>query len=168
MKHLNLFIFLILSSNSIILAQSDLNNQKDKNGNKQGFWIEENGLKECYYSNNKYDGVFKYYHKNRVLYCIGEFKEGREIGTWYFFDDKGRLTSKLVNITENNQEILLDDQVTKKKPLFKAYLLNYYSNGKVESEGIVLFDDDFEENYYEFGLWKYYNEKGLIIKTENK
>ena len=38
-------------------------------------------------------------------------------------------------------------------------VVEYYMNGKVKTEGLKV-------NKFRHGNWKYYNEKGMIIKTE--
>ena len=69
-------------------------NQYNANGQKEGFWrekIDEGTIFELYYINGKRSGVFKYFSGKGALISFGEYKDGKEIGTWYFFHDKGYL-----------------------------------------------------------------------------
>lgn len=62
-------------------------NQYNANGQKEGFWrekIDEGTIFELYYINGKRSGVFKYFSGKGALISFGEYKDGKEIGTWYF------------------------------------------------------------------------------------
>lgn len=64
-------------------------NQYNANGQKEGFWrekIDEGTIFELYYINGKRSGVFKYFSGKGALISFGEYKDGKEIGTWYFYD----------------------------------------------------------------------------------
>lgn len=164
-----LIVLLVFSSFSV-LGQNKIN-QVDSNGKKQGYWIEDNGYKECYYKNNLLHGFCKTYSKiNHTLDALGEFDNGNYSGIWYFFDEKkGFIIGKFFDIEKNTDIIIvLDDGHTKEKPIYKAYNINYYPSGIIKEEGQILYDDSFEIDYYEYGLWKYYDEKGNLIKTVNK
>lgn len=163
-------ILLILFTTVCYLSMGQIVNQIDKNGKKQGLWIEDDGLTEGYYKDDLPNGIFRYYHKkNHTLYSFGEFEQGEEIGNWYYFNETGAIICKISDIKNNeNKIIILDDGVTKKKPLKESYAIFYYPSGSIKSEGVVLYDEDFEENHYKYGLWEYYDEKGVLTKTESR
>jgi hypothetical protein len=55
-----------------------------------------------------------------------------------------------------------------KTPIRQAYMIEYYPTGVIKKEGIILYDSSMEVDFYEYGSWKFYNEKGELIKVENK
>lgn len=86
-------------------------NQYNANGQKEGFWrekIDEGTIFELYYINGKRSGVFKYFSGKGALISFGEYKDGKEIGTWYFFNDKGFLEFIQKDFGPNTQPILSD------------------------------------------------------------
>ncbi|MET0569820.1 MAG: hypothetical protein ABWZ79_00220 [Pedobacter agri] len=40
-------------------------------------------------------GEWKYYHKNGRLNAVGEYKNGKCINEWLYYDDKGNLLKKV-------------------------------------------------------------------------
>lgn len=146
-------------------------NQLDSNGLKQGIWLSEtpSDRVETNYYNGKRHGIYiAYSRKSNKISSIGEFRNNAMSGTWYTFDDYGILLSKVENIVENNDYYYFADGTYYYggKPKHKAHYVNYYPNGNIKSEGTILFSDTFETESSEYGFWKYYDEKGNLIKTE--
>ncbi|HHT51661.1 MAG TPA: hypothetical protein GX007_00560 [Bacteroidales bacterium] len=170
MKHLVFIISLILFINLNVYPQNNSINFTDENGKKQGFWIEDN---ECaYYVDDVLHGLsISYFKKNHNLFRIGEFENGEYAGTWMFFDEKvGYLSCKIFDIKLNDGKKVLIDKYRglTKTPIRQAYMIEYYPTGVIKKEGIILYDSSMEVDFYEYGSWKFYNEKGELIKVENK
>lgn len=51
-------------------------------------------------------------------------------------------------------------------PSSKAYVRVYHDNGKVEQEGLAIFDD-VEIDFYRIGKWVSRDEKGKEIEIKN-
>ena len=146
-------------------------NLRDSNGLKEGIWVNEYPAErvETNYYNGKRHGVcVAYSRKSNKISSIGEYRNNAMSGTWYMFDDYGILLYKVEDIVENKDYYSFADgtRYYGGKPKHKAHCVNYYPNGNVESEGAILFSDSFESESSQYGMWKYYDEKGNLIKTE--
>ena len=143
-------------------------NQYNANGQKEGFWrekIDEGTIFELYYINGKRSGVFKYFSGKGALISFGEYKDGKEIGTWYFFHDTGYVVAILKDFGPNTQPILSDGEEFVLP--YRCYHISYYPNGVIESEGILLWEISSQSDFtWEYGEWKYYDQTGKLIKTK--
>ena len=151
-------------------AQIDYNapiNQYNANGQKEGFWREDRRVDvlELYYKNGERSGVFRCLSIKGRLRILGEYKEGKEIGTWYFFNDKGFLEFIQKDFGPNTQPILSDGEEFVLP--YRCYHISYYPNGVIESEGILLWEISSQSDFtWEYGEWKYYDQTGKLIKTK--
>lgn len=139
-------------------------NLYDANGLKTGLWIEDNGLKEIYYKKGKRNGIFRSYSKKSgKLDCLGECLDNQRIGTWYYFHENGHLILIEKDICINHETTTTDfgSEIT---PKFRSYVVLYYPNGEKKEEGIALYDEDIEIDYFKSNNWKYYDEFGNLIK----
>jgi antitoxin component YwqK of YwqJK toxin-antitoxin module len=142
-------------------------NKTDKPGKKFGLWIEDDGLTETYYKNGLKHGIYKkYFPINGKLQGFGEFRNGRSVSNWYHFDEQSKLLMIEKNITKNTDITVTQDDGKKVKLSDKSYITLYYPNGIVREEGIAVYNDDAQIGFYKFGLWKYYDETGNLIKTK--
>lgn len=73
--------------------KTPLVNQKDKQGRRQGLWIERDGLREIYYRDGLKDGVAKtYFVKTGKLEVLGiEFGDFFRLGPWKYYNEEGKL-----------------------------------------------------------------------------
>lgn len=150
-------------------AQTNIN-QKDKNGKKTGLWIENGmyGLEEAYYQDGKYNGFFRSYSKGNKsrLSSFGSYLNGKMSGDWYFIDDKSHVYMSCEDI-KLNKDLFVNGEYNKKvRPSSKAYIRLYHKNGKVEQEGLAIFDD-VEIDFYRIGKWVFRDEKGKEIEIKN-
>jgi len=166
-------------------------NKTDRYGKKQGLWMElgKNLNSEIYYYSETYykdgvkNGVSKHYKlkkSNLRYFSLREFKDGNLTGNIYIFGGRGDNNGSAIlaiyrNITENTDIIVKlqhgedDEDCEEEKFPYKAYYEGYYPSGILNSEGIVLFYESPEEVHnFNYGTWKYYNEKGELMKTEDK
>lgn len=163
--------FLILLLSCDIFAQKDhidKTNQFNEKGQKEGYWTEDRGFDkvELYYHNGKKSGLFKSYSKKGTLDAFGEFKDDEISGTWYYFGDKGHLISIRKDFAKNTKPVLLDIGQSFVYP-HKCYYISFYPNGKIEEEGVLLWDEDPElDTVHEYGEWKYYDESGKLTRTK--
>lgn len=150
--------------------QDSFINQKDKQGRKQGLWIEDKkyGLQEVYYLNGLKNGVFKsYFPKNDKLEAFGWYEQDKPSGTWYYFDETTRLYLS-ATVLEGNKEIKVkNDEGNYILLPFKSYIKVYHKNGLLAEEGLGLYDESVQIDFYMFGAWKYYDETGKLIMEEN-
>jgi len=148
-------------------------NKIDANGKKQGLWREPegNGYTEIYYKDGLAHGVYKTYDYPTNLRELGELKEGEYTGNLYFFGDgRGQIPSAVSGIMRNiekNTDIIIKCPDREIKFKYKTYSEEYHpTSGVLLSEGVELFDH-FHENVFRYGTWKFYNEKGELIKTKD-
>ena len=164
MKTNRIIFFIVLSFFSLkVTAQSDtIVNQLNHNLKKDGLWIENKGLIEAYYENGIKNGTFKSYYRNGKLSGFGEYTNGVETGTWYYFDEAGHLIMQVNQINKNKNLFRIRGDGVKITPELISYVKLYYPSGLVEKEGFVIYDGDIEIDYYETGIWKYYDKQGVL------
>lgn len=162
--------FLLLPS--LLFAQKGYNDQINRyndKGQKEGYWIEDRGSDriETYYENGKKTGLFKSYSKSTpsTLRYFGEFADDKMVGLWYSFADKGHLFQIDSDFGEIRDTIRLKGNVTYYAP-FKCHTKFFYPNGKIRSEGTLLYGDDPQLDGQEYGEWKYYDKNGNLTETK--
>lgn len=122
-----------------------------------GLISSEKGLKETYYKKGEKNGVFKsYIRKTGKLGALGFYENDVPVGTWYYFDDDSRIL-----MIEEKKGINKDKQVNidgkLHKPKYQSYVKLYDpKTGLLKSEGLALYFDDIEIDYYRYGPWKEY------------
>ena len=148
---------------------ADKVNQLNSNGQKEGLWVDtikKIRLHEVYYKNGIKSGIFKQYNLKGKLFIFGEYCEGKECGTWYYFGDYGHLLMIQKDFQENTYKTPSEHHAQGVCP-YRCYCIEYYPNGNKESEGILLWDISPQSDFtFEYGEWKYYNEDGKLIKTK--
>lgn len=143
-------------------------NKKDSQERKQGLWIEDNGLKEVYYLNGLKNSVYKvYFAKTGKLEVLGWYQQDKPIGDWYYFDETSRLFMIEKPSGENKEIRVRNDEGAFILLPFKSYVKLYNKNGTIAKEGLALYDEDIQIEFYMYGDWKYYDETGKLIKEEN-
>lgn len=158
----------LFSQASIIMAQSTLAvniNQVDSVGLREGLWIEEYGQQKrfSYYQRGILNGPcwITSTCSNHLL-AYGEFFKGAYSGTWYSFDDDGILLSIQKDFKKVNVQIPIIHK-TEGFCSYQCYHISYYPNGSKESEGILLWETSPDSDFtFEFGEWKYYDNKGRL------
>lgn len=145
-------------------------NKTNHDGEKQGLWIEEEGNSriERYYKNGVLDGTYKRFDANE-LSILGEYTNGKESGIWYYYE-KGILMMTFENYATNYDTITSEGIRGRYKPDYKCYYKGYHPNGTIAEEGWVLWDEGTcpeSDLSKEYGTWKYYDEKGCLIKTKH-
>jgi hypothetical protein len=144
-------------------------NQKDAQGRKQGLWIEgKHGIKEAYYVNDVKQGLFRSYDaKTGKLDAFGWYEGGIPSGTWHYFDQYGRLylseaimpENKTIKIKNAAGELIVHP--------FISHVKLYHDNGLISSEGVAIYEESVQFDFYRFGLWRFYDEQGNLLRTEN-
>ncbi len=143
-------------------------------------------LKEEYHLlNGKFDGKTKAYYENGKIQAKGQYKNGQMTGIWYYFYDNGFIQS--IQEFKNGILVSLDFWDIKGNQLVKngTGVVSYYNPdgqiGSVMSYKNNVFHGKCEtwylngvkatELYYEYGkpigIWKYWDENGSLVKTED-
>ena len=137
-------------------------NQRNAAGQKQGFWVEDNGYRECYYRDGLLHGVCKVYSKQsrtgilpRIL-AVGEFDRGNHAGTWYVFDQFYGLASHKINKIR-----LLPDGKG-----YCASITFYYPSGRIRAKATIFYPKGIM-NCYEYDLWAYQKKKKKLVQTKD-
>jgi len=142
-------------------------NQANKQGKKEGLWIENNThyIDYMYYHNGNPNGMFYRIKKtNNSLVWLGELSNGDYSGIYYMFSDYGHLIEEMKDFQKNIKKSI--EHQTQGICHFSCYCINYYPNGNKKSEGTLLFDDTPVMDSFEYGEWKYYDENGNLTKTK--
>ena len=97
-------------------------------------------------SNNKRTGTWKKYHSNKKIRYTGQFKDGKELGVFKFYD-----------ITTSRKPVIIKTFYENSDSLFVQF---YDLNGNLKTEGVL-------NERKRVGLWKYFNKNGTIMSQEN-
>ena len=95
---------------------------------------------------NKRTGIWKKYHPNKRIRYTGQFKDGKELGVFKFYD-----------ITTSRKPILIKTFYENSDSLFVQF---YRLNGNLKTEGIL-------NERKRVGLWKYFYKNGAVMSQEN-
>jgi antitoxin component YwqK of YwqJK toxin-antitoxin module len=102
------------------------------------------------------------------LSYFGEYRKGKPVGSWYYFDEQSRL-SMIESKIQKNTTMKLKHESGKMVILpWRSYLVKYYPNGYVREEGLVVYEDDIEIDNLKIGVWNYYDESGKLIRTKKE
>jgi len=145
-------------------------NQCNEKGQKEGLWIDSTRYKftEMYYHNDSLSGVYKEYTREGELLVSGEYYEGKRCGVWRIFKD-GHLWFLFKDISKNTLIVTNENNGKKYTPDYKCYLASYYSNGNMQDEGLILWNEGespISDFAVEYGEWKYYDENGKLTETK--
>ena len=162
------FLIVFPTCSQVDSTNNDDINLLNSNGQKIGLWIENNGLNEVYYKDGKRNGIFKsYYRKNGRLSGFGEYLNGNRTGTWYYFNENSQIVMIESEISNNVDLQILRDDGELVTPEFKSFVSLYYPNGVIKEQGIAFYNEDIEIDFYKYGTWKYYDQSGNLLKTED-
>ncbi len=164
------FLLLLVAYSGLSFSQPTANvNLLDDEGKKDGLWIDtEYRVRYIYYSHGVEHGLmWGYYRQNpSQLFFIGEMDHGEMTGTWLYFYDDGHLSFRLDDFNNSNTLIPKVHRYAIKYAPHNCYCIDYHSNGRIKAEGRWFFFDSPElDDTGEYGLWKYYDEEGNLVKT---
>ena len=97
-------------------------------------------------SSNKRTGIWKKYHPNKRIRYTGQFKDGKELGVFKFYDK-----------TTSRKPILIKTFYENSDSLFVQF---YRLNGNLKTEGVL-------NKRKRVGLWKYFYKNGAVMSQEN-
>jgi len=97
-------------------------------------------------SNNERTGVWKKYYSNKRIRYIGEFKNGKEVGVFKFYD-----------ITSSKHPVVIKTFFENSDSLFVQF---FTLSGKIETEGVI-------NGRKRVGNWKYFYPDGILMSEEN-
>ena len=130
----------------------------------------ERGFYKIHDSNGYYEGyqprgLFKSYSLDSKLTSIGWSDNGEYVNWWYFFNQDGSLWYSVTDIDTNTNILILDEGTNKWVKKEKKGIISYFAlDGSVQKQGPIVFDHNFEINYWEYGQWFETDVKG-ITKT---
>lgn len=155
-----------------------MNNKYNTIGHKEGLWVETiwpGCIAYISYHDGKRDGLsFTHLISANTLSWVDFSVTGDPQVMIDFSDGKGSLktyppgTVIGIDYCSINTEFSInktDGSIF--KPYYKAYSSLYYPDGRIKSEGFIVWDkeEDPEIDYRERGVWKYYDlEKGITYK----
>ena len=144
-------------------------NQISRSGQKVGFWRQETDYHhkadEIYYEDGLKCRVYRVYsEKNNELQYFGVVSKDKETKV-YDFSEYGHLLSCVKDFKKNTNPMIVD-KILYAYPRNQCYITYYYPNGIIESEGVYVYFEDYSIDYYEYGEWKYYSDKGELVETK--
>lgn len=168
-KRIILFALVVFSLSAYAQKEfANTSNQVNKQGQKEGLWIQDNKnfIDYEYYHGGKHNGLFYRVRKsNNSLVWLGELVKDSYTGKFLMFSDYGHLITEMKDFQANSYSIP-DIHNAKGVCRFRCICTNFYPNGTKKSEGILLFDDSPENDCFEYGEWKYFDESGQQTKTK--
>ena len=96
--------------------------------------------------NKKRTGVWKKYYSNKRIRYVGQFENGKEVGTFKFYD-----------IRESKFPVIIKTFFEDSDSLFVQF---YTLAGKIETEGVL-------NGRKRVGNWKYFYADGTLMSEEN-
>ena len=96
--------------------------------------------------NKQRTGVWKKYYPNKRIRYVGEFKNGKEVGVFKFYD-----------ITNSKQPVIIKTFYEDSDSLFVQF---YSLKGTIETEGVM-------HGRSRVGNWKFYDADGTLMSEEN-
>jgi antitoxin component YwqK of YwqJK toxin-antitoxin module len=96
--------------------------------------------------NKKRTGVWKKYYSNKRIRYVGQFKNGKEVGVFKFYD-----------ITSSKHPVVIKTFFTDSDSLYVQF---FTLSGKIETEGVL-------NGRKRVGNWKYFYSDGTIMSEEN-
>jgi len=142
----------------------------NKNGHSDstGLFTSSDGLRETYFRKGLKHGPFRsYYLKNGRLACFGHYANDVMSGDWHYFDENDLLIMSEHGISLNDTVIATNGNGSHIRPLMRSLLRRYWPNGLVRMEGICLYNESAEIDFWRYGTWTYYDTLGLPQKTTN-
>ncbi|EAR12047.1 Hypothetical exported 24-amino acid repeat protein [Polaribacter irgensii 23-P] len=96
--------------------------------------------------NHERTGIWKKYYPNKRIRYLGQFKKGKEIGVFKFYDASSSEVPVIIKTYYNNSD---------------AVFAQFFTvEGTIKTEGFL-------EDKNRVGVWKYFNRNGKIMSTEN-
>ena len=95
---------------------------------------------------NERTGVWEKYYQNKRIRYTGQFKNGKEIGEFKFYDSTSSKNPVIVKTFYNNSD--------------SVFVQFFTLQGEVKTEGFL-------NNKKRVGVWKYFNQNGKVISKEN-
>lgn len=113
-------------------------------------------------ANGRFDGPYVGIEQGRP-FLFGMYRNGEEIGIWYLYS---HTNSRLLSTVEHKpkrstRRIRRMGGDTVFVP-YRVHVIDYWENGKIESEGDAVYDEDWQIDYYKVGRWTYYDSTGKI------
>ena len=96
--------------------------------------------------NKKRSGVWKKYHPNKKIRYTGQFKDGKEIGVFKFY-----------NATTSKRPVIIKSFFKNSDSVFVKF---YTTKGAIKSEGAL-------KGRKRVGSWKYFHANGALLSEEN-
>jgi len=97
-------------------------------------------------ANNQRVGVWKKYYSNKRIRYVGQFRNGKEIGVFKFYD-----------ITSSRHPVIIKKFYENSDSLYVQF---FTLKGKIETEGVL-------KGRKRVGNWKYFYPDGIIMSEEN-
>lgn len=151
-------------------ASSGSNCLYDKDGQKDGLWIEHISktlTKYVYYKHGKEDGIIRILNAlSSQLHIIGEMDNGEMCGTWMYFDDDHHLLMKCEDFHKVKTCIPSFHKYSIQFAPHNCYCTMFYNNGRIKGRGrLFFFEDPQMDDSGEYGIWEVFDEEGNLIKT---
>lgn len=145
-------------------------NKTDIHRNKQGIWYSEKSdgyLEVCFYKDGKKDGICSTYlitgsSLQYFLYCIEFYQDGAFTGQSQYYHQNGMISMIQTEIGPN-KDFLKEAQIigyANSPNTIQCYCKCYSKEGKLESEGWFIYQDEFVFGE-DVGIWKYYTPHGI-------
>lgn len=89
--------------------------------------------------------------------AIGFYEDDKPVGSWYYFNQAGQILMIEEKKGINKDKQVKGDDGVLIKPKYMSYLKQYDpKTGLLKTEGVALYFEDIEIDYFKYGTWKEY------------
>lgn len=94
-------------------------------------------------------------------WLFGNYNNGEQIGRWYLYSDAtARLQSTVDHLSKRADRRISQSLGDTFFVPYRVHIIDYWENGKIESEGDAVYDEDWLIDYFKVGTWTYYDSTG--------
>ena len=113
------------------------------------------------YSNGRMNGIWKYYYSNGMIQSIQKFNNNKLVSINFWDKNGGKLVDEgngvAILVSSSNQ---IESKMSYKNNVLHGKCETWFPNGLKATEF-------FYEEGKPVGSWKYWDENGKLVKTEN-
>lgn len=142
-----------------------------RDGNQTGFYESGKKMFETPYEKGKINGIQKSFYENGILASHSVHVEGMLQDNYFNNYENGNIERKVgennyVTRYFKNGEIMEDGRYDEKFSNRNGQWIYYYENGNKKEEGKWDMGGRHGNDNIKLGIWKYYNEEGELINTQ--
>ncbi len=120
------------------------------------------------WNKSRYHGDFKEYDEQGNLLTTGKYKDDRQVGDWFYYENKSKTPTKKEQYKYIDDKIILHGEVEFYYPNGRANQVDHYVDGKLEGESVFYYDNGKVRAKIPYkagkenGMGSYFDEQGQL------